>query len=113
MVLREGMHLILASLLALPPGSALASDPGSQKALPNGVRAGETEEDATPEAEPRETLQPEPRRYPVAPGLTVGGSFRARVETRDDFGFDATGAIDDEDYLLSQLRLNVEWEPTR
>ncbi len=35
------------------------------------------------------------------------------ISTRDDFGFDATGPIDDEDYLLSQLRLNVEWEPTR
>ena len=47
----------------------------------------------------------------VAPGLTVGGSLRFRYEVRDDFKFNEGAAGNDEDFLLPQMRINLDWAP--
>ncbi len=48
----------------------------------------------------------------VGPRFRVGGSVRLRYENKSNFKFGARAPGNDEDYLLSQLRLNLRWEPT-
>ncbi len=45
-----------------------------------------------------------------------GGSLRVRFESKRDFQFnetDTAGKINDDDYLLTQLRLNVKWQASK
>ncbi len=43
----------------------------------------------------------------IAPNLKIGGSLRGRVEVKNNFNFAETK----QDYALSQLRLNLSWQP--
>ncbi len=45
------------------------------------------------------------------PRFRVDGSVRFRYENRSNFKFGARAPGNDEDYLLSQLRLSFRWEP--
>ncbi len=47
----------------------------------------------------------------ILPGLTVGSQLRFRTESRRNARFDPARAGNDEDYLLSRLRVDLTWEP--
>lgn len=51
-------------------------------------------------------------RYELLPNLTFDGSLRLRGEWKDDFHFQSGLPGNDENYLLTQLRLNLLWQPT-
>ncbi len=59
---------------------------------------------------PIHTFSSEKDRHELAPGLIWGGSLRLRGEIKDDFKFDPSVRGNDEEYFLSQLRLNLKWE---
>lgn len=59
---------------------------------------------------PIHTFSSEKDWHELAPGLIWGGSLRLRGEIKDDFKFDPSVRGNDEEYLLSQLRLNLKWE---
>lgn len=50
-------------------------------------------------------------RYELTPGLTFGGNTRLRGEFRDDFGFGDAVPGNDEEIILTRLRLNLKWTP--
>ena len=50
--------------------------------------------------------------YEIAPDLTIGGTLRLRYEDKNDFKFDSTKKGNDEDFFLTQLRLNLTWNPS-
>jgi len=41
-----------------------------------------------------------------------GGSLRVRYENKQNFKFNEPGKVKDDDYLLTQLRLNIKWKLT-
>lgn len=54
---------------------------------------------------------PEPPEDPreLAPGLTWSGSLRLRGEVRRDFSLGTDSATNNDDFLLSQIRLGLKW----
>ncbi|MBL8013383.1 MAG: alginate export family protein, partial [Candidatus Omnitrophica bacterium] len=50
-------------------------------------------------------------RFEVAPGLSIGGSFRTRYEFMSDFKFNKNTAGNDDSRTLNQFRLNAQWNP--
>ena len=48
----------------------------------------------------------------ILPGLTLGSRLRLRTESRRNGRFDQTATGNDEDYLLSRLRVGFTWAPT-
>lgn len=50
--------------------------------------------------------------HEIAEGLTWGASLRTRYEFQDDFRFQKDVARNKESFLLTQIRLNLKWEPT-
>lgn len=51
-------------------------------------------------------------RFEIAPGITVGGSFRVRYEHKDDFKFNKDTAGTDDSRTLTQFRFNTKWDPS-
>ena len=49
----------------------------------------------------------------VVPNLTVGGSARVRYEHRHNFKFGAEQPGNNEDFFLTQFRVNAHWTPTK
>lgn len=49
-------------------------------------------------------------RHELAPGLTVGGSLRTRLEYKYDFKFGSEASGNTDNYFLSQIRLNLKWD---
>lgn len=47
----------------------------------------------------------------LAPGVTVGGSLRVRTEVKSDAKFGAAVPGNDEQYSLTQFRVNLKWTP--
>ena len=50
-------------------------------------------------------------RYKLTDSVSAGMSIRERYEVKDDFRFDNTDPKNDDNYLLSQIRLNLQWKP--
>ena len=48
---------------------------------------------------------------PAQEMFQIGASFRLRTEIRDDFKFGSTDPGNDEQFLLTQLRVNATWNP--
>lgn len=48
----------------------------------------------------------------ISPGLRWGGSLRTRAETKQNFKFNSAAKGNDENYFLSQFRINLQWTPS-
>ncbi len=49
-------------------------------------------------------------RHELAPGVTIGGSLRTRLEYKYDFKFDESAPGNTDNYFLSQVRVNLKWD---
>ena len=110
----RGLATLLLCLLAAGTRVSAQSDDTTGHATPVPSAAGAP---AWPDGSPRATASAQPGRddasdwREILPGLTMGSQLRLRTERRHNFRFDDTRPGNEEGFLLSRFRFDLDWEP--